>query len=230
MTDDLATLRYRSVGQQIAPLIIEQRSSTEGIWHSGSPMGGLVNLLRGIYILSPRNMTQAAGMYNAVLKANEPAVIIEPLNGYRIKEALPENIGHFTTPIGEVEIIEEGTDITVVSYGSTLNIVCEATEKLKTHGISCEVIDAQTLWPFDKRKRTVESLKKTNRLAIIDEDVPGGYNAFLLNHIISVQKGFPYLDSAPLIISAKEHRPPYGSDGDYFLSLMQKKFLMVFTI
>ena len=217
MTDDLATLRYRSVGQQIAPLIIRTRGHRlEGIWHSGSPMGGLINLLRGVYILSPRNMTQAAGMYNAVLKANEPAVIIEPLNGYRIKEALPENIGHFTTPIGEVEIIDEGTDITVVSYGSTLNIVSEATEKLKSFGISCEIIDAQTLWPFDKSKRTVESLKKTNRLAIVDEDVPGGYNAYLLNHIISVQKGFPYLDSAPLIISAKEHRPPYGSDGDYF--------------
>jgi len=217
LTDDLATLRYRSVGQQIAPLIVRTRGHRlEGIWHSGSPMGGLVNLLRGIYILSPRNMTQAAGMYNALLKANEPAIVIEPLNGYRSKEALPENIGYFTTPIGEIEVIEEGYDITVVSYGSTLKIVCEASERLRTFGITCEIIDAQTLWPFDKSHRTVESLKKTNRLAIIDEDVPGGYSAFLLKHIISEQKGFSHLDSAPLVISAKEHRPPYGSDGDYF--------------
>jgi len=217
LTDDLATLRYRSVGQQIAPLIVRTRGHRlEGIWHSGSPMGGLVNLLRGIYILSPRNMTQAAGMYNALLKANEPAIVIEPLNGYRSKEALPENIGYFTTPIGEIEVIEEGSDITVVSYGSTLKIVCEASERLRTLGITCEIIDAQTLWPFDKSHRTVESLKKTNRLAIIDEDVPGGYSAFLLKHIISEQNGFSHLDSAPLVISAKEHRPPYGSDGDYF--------------
>ena len=217
LTDDLATLRYRSVGQQIAPLIVRTRGHRlEGIWHSGSPMGGLVNLLRGIYILSPRNMTQAAGMYNALLKANEPAIVIEPLNGYRSKEALPENIGYFTTPIGEIEVIEEGFDITVVSYGSTLKIVCEASERLRTFGITCEIIDAQTLWPFDKSHRTVESLKKTNRLAIIDEDVPGGYSAFLLKHIISEQKGFSHLDTAPLVISAKEHRPPYGSDGDYF--------------
>jgi pyruvate/2-oxoglutarate/acetoin dehydrogenase E1 component/TPP-dependent pyruvate/acetoin dehydrogenase alpha subunit len=217
LTDDLATLRYRSVGQQIAPLIVRTRGHRlEGIWHSGSPMGGLVNILRGIYILSPRNMTQAAGMYNALLKANEPAIVIEPLNGYRSKEALPENIGHFTTPIGEIEVIEEGSDITVVSYGSTLKIVCEASERLHTFGISCEIIDVQTLWPFDKSSRTVESLKKTNRLAIIDEDVPGGYSAFLLQHIISEQKGFSHLDTAPLVISAKQHRPPYGSDGDYF--------------
>lgn len=217
LTDDLATLRYRSVGQQIAPLIVRTRGHRlEGIWHSGSPMGGLVNILRGIYILTPRNMTQAAGMYNALLKANEPAIVIEPLNGYRSKEALPENIGHFTTPIGEIEVIEEGSDITVVSYGSTLKIVCEASERLRTFGISCEVIDAQTLWPFDKNHRTVESLQKTNRLAIIDEDVPGGYSAFLLQYIISEQKGFSHLDTAPLVISAKEHRPPYGSDGDYF--------------
>jgi len=217
LTDDLATLRYRSVGQQIAPLIVRTRGHRlEGIWHSGSPMGGLVNLLRGIYILSPRNMTQAAGMYNALLKANEPAIVIEPLNGYRSKEALPENIGYFTTPIGEIEVIEEGFDITVVSYGSTLKIVCEASERLRTFGITCEIIDAQTLWPFDKSHRTIESLKKTNRLAIIDEDVPGGYSAFLLKHIISEQKGFSHLDTAPLVISAKEHRPPYGSDGDYF--------------
>jgi pyruvate/2-oxoglutarate/acetoin dehydrogenase E1 component len=161
-------------------------------------------------------MTQAAGMYNALLKANEPAIVIEPLNGYRSKEALPENIGHFTTPIGEIEVIEEGSDITVVSYGSTLKIVCEASERLRTFGISCEIIDAQTLWPFDKSRCTVESLKKTNRLAIIDEDVPGGYSAFLLQHIISEQKGFSHLDTAPLVIAAKQHRPPYGSDGDYF--------------
>ena len=217
LTDDLATLRYRSVGQQIAPLIIRTRGHRlEGIWHSGSPMGGLVHLLRGIYILAPRNMTQAAGMYNALLKANEPALVIEPLNGYRIKEALPENIGSYTTPIGTIEVLKPGTDITVISYGSTLRIVSEVVERLTTHGIHCELIDVQTLWPFDIHQKTVESLKKTNRLAIIDEDVPGGYSAYLLDQIITIQKGFSLLDGAPVVIAAKEHRPAYGSDGDYF--------------
>ena len=217
LTDDLATLRYRSVGQQIAPLIIRTRGHRlEGIWHSGSPMGGLVHLIRGIYILAPRNMTQAAGMYNALLKANEPALVIEPLNGYRIKEALPENIGSYTTPIGTIDVLKPGTDITVISYGSTLRIVSEVVERLTTHGIHCELIDVQTLWPFDIHQKTVESLKKTNRLAIVDEDVPGGYSAYLLDQIITVQKGFSLLDGAPVVIAAKEHRPAYGSDGDYF--------------
>jgi len=217
LTDDLATLRYRSVGQQIAPLIIRTRGHRlEGIWHSGSPMGGLVHLLRGIHILSPRNMTQAAGMYNALLKANEPGLVIEPLNAYRLKEKLPNNLGQFTVPIGEVEILSNGTDMTVVSYGSTLRIVQEVIHQLETYGISIELIDVQTLWPFDQAKACVESLKKTNRLAIIDEDVPGGYSAFLLQQILEHQEGYRFLDSKPITISAKEHRPAYGSDGDYF--------------
>jgi len=217
LTDDLATLRYRSVGQQIAPLIIRTRGHRlEGIWHSGSPMGGLVHLLRGIYILSPRNMTQAAGMYNALLKANEPGLIIEPLNAYRLKERLPKNLGKFTVPIGVVEYVHSGTDITVVSYGSTLRIVQEVIPSLQSHGISIELIDVQTLWPFDVENQCVESIKKTNRLAIIDEDVPGGYSGYLLQQILEKQGGYRYLDSKPVTLCSKEHRPAYGSDGDYF--------------
>jgi pyruvate/2-oxoglutarate/acetoin dehydrogenase E1 component/TPP-dependent pyruvate/acetoin dehydrogenase alpha subunit len=217
LTDDLATLRYRSVGQQVAPLIIRTRGHRlEGIWHSGSPMGGLVHLLRGIYILSPRNMTQAAGMYNALLKANEPGLIIEPLNAYRLKERLPKNLGKFTVPIGVVEYVHRGTDITVVSYGSTLRIVQEVIPALESHGISIELIDVQTLWPFDVENQCVESVKKTNRLAIIDEDVPGGYSGYLLQQILEKQGGYRYLDSKPVTLCSKEHRPAYGSDGDYF--------------
>lgn len=217
LTDDLATLRYRSVGQQVAPLIIRTRGHRlEGIWHSGSPMGGLVHLLRGIYILSPRNMTQAAGMYNTLLKANEPGLIIEPLNAYRLKERLPENLGKFTVPIGVVEHVHRGTDITVVSYGSTLRIVQEVIPSLESRGITIELIDVQTLWPFDVENQCVESIKKTNRLAIIDEDVPGGYSGYLLQQILEKQGGYRYLDSKPVTLCSKEHRPAYGSDGDYF--------------
>lgn len=217
LTDDLATLRYRSVGQQIAPLIIRTRGHRlEGIWHSGSPMGGLVHLLRGIYILSPRNMTQAAGMYNTLLQANEPGLIIEPLNAYRLKERLPENLGKFTITIGEVEIVNEGTDITVISYGSTLRIVQEVMPLLAAKGISIELIDAQTLWPFDQSHQSVKSIKKTNRLAVIDEDVPGGYSAYILQQVLEKQDGYRYLDSKPVTLCSKEHRPAYGSDGDYF--------------
>ena len=217
LTDDLATLRYRSVGQQVAPLIIRTRGHRlEGIWHSGSPMGGLVHLLRGIYILSPRNMTQAAGMYNTLLKANEPGLIIEPLNAYRLKERLPENLGKFTVPIGVVEHVHRGTDITVVSYGSTLRIVQEVIPSLESRGITIELIDVQTLWPFDVENQCVESIKKTNRLAIIDEDVPGGYSGYLLQQILEKQDGYRYLDSKPVTLCSKEHRPAYGSDGDYF--------------
>lgn len=217
LTDDLATLRYRSVGQQVAPLIIRTRGHRlEGIWHSGSPMGGLVHLLRGIYILSPRNMTQAAGMYNTLLKANEPGLIIEPLNAYRLKERLPENLGKFTVPIGVVEHVHWGTDITVVSYGSTLRIVQEVIPSLESRGITIELIDVQTLWPFDVENQCVESIKKTNRLAIIDEDVPGGYSGYLLQQILEKQGGYRYLDSKPVTLCSKEHRPAYGSDGDYF--------------
>ena len=217
MSDDLATLRYRSVGQQKAPLIIRTRGHRlEGIWHSGSHMGALIHLLRGVYILAPRNMTQAAGLYNTLLETGEPALLIESLNGYRIKEKKPDNLGSFKFQIGKIERIKEGTDITVVSYGSTLRIVQKVCKELERHDISVELIDAQTLWPFDKKGETVESVKKTNRLLVIDEDVPGGCSAYLLQEIIERQGGFKYLDSAPQTLSSKEHRPAYGSDGDYF--------------
>ncbi len=217
LSDDLATLRYRSVGQQKAPLIIRTRGHRlEGIWHSGSHMGALIHLLRGVYILAPRNMTQAAGLYNTLLETGEPALLIESLNGYRIKEKKPDNLGSFKFQIGKIERIKEGTDITVVSYGSTLRIVQKVCKELERHDISVELIDAQTLWPFDKKGETVESVKKTNRLLVIDEDVPGGCSAYLLQEIIERQGGFKYLDSAPQTLSSKEHRPAYGSDGDYF--------------
>src|SRR5690606_11089820 len=217
LSDDLATLGYRTVGTQKAPLIIRTRGHRlEGIWHSGSPMGGLIHLLRGIYILVPRNMTQAAGFYNTLLRSDEPALVIESLNGYRLKEKRPENLGEFLTPIGKVELMREGSDITLLSYGSTLRIVERVAEELLEVGIDAEVIDAQTLLPFDLEHRTVESLKKTNRLLIIDEDVPGGCSAYLLQEILQTQWGYRYLNSAPRTLSAQAHRPAYASDGDYF--------------
>ncbi len=217
LTDDLASLLYRTAGKQKAPLIIRTRGHRlEGIWHSGSPMGGLIHLLRGIYILSPRNMTQAAGFYNTLLKSDEPALVIESLNGYRLKERKPSNLGEFCVPIGKVEVVKEGTDITLVSYGSTLRIVEKAAKELLEVGIDAEVIDAQTLLPFDLDKEVLTSVQKTNRLLVIDEDVPGGCSAYLLNEIIEKQGAFKYLDSAPQTLSAKPHRPAYGTDGDYF--------------
>ena len=217
LTDDLASLLYRTAGKQKAPLIIRTRGHRlEGIWHSGSQMGGLIHLLRGMYILAPRNMTQAAGFYNTLLKSDEPALVIESLNGYRLKERKPNNLGEFCTPIGKVETIKEGSDITLVSYGSTLRIVEKAAKELLEVGIDAEIIDAQTLLPFDINKDVVESIKKTNRLLVIDEDVPGGCSAYLLNEIIEKQGAFKYLDSAPQTLSAKAHRPAYGTDGDYF--------------
>ncbi|WP_396634685.1 thiamine pyrophosphate-dependent enzyme [Maribacter sp. R86514] len=217
LTDDLATLLYRTAGKQKAPLIIRTRGHRlEGIWHSGSEMGGLIHLLRGMYILAPRNMTQAAGFYNTLLKSDEPALVIESLNGYRLKEKKPKNLGEFCTPIGKVETIKEGSDITLVSYGSTLRIVEKAAKELIEVGIDAEVIDAQTLLPFDIEMEVLESVKKTNRLLVIDEDVPGGCSAYLLNEIIEKQGAFQYLDSTPQTLSAKAHRPAYGSDGDYF--------------
>lgn len=217
LSDDLATMGYRTVGTQKAPLIIRTRGHRlEGIWHSGSPMGGLIHLLRGIYILVPRNMTQAAGFYNTLLRSDEPALVIESLNGYRLKEKKPDNLGEFLTPIGKVELLREGSDITLLSYGSTLRIVERVAEELVEVGIDAEVIDAQTLLPFDLDHKTVESLKKTNRLLIIDEDVPGGCSAYLLQEILEKQGGYQYLDSAPRTLSAKAHRPAYASDGDYF--------------
>lgn len=217
LTDDVATIRYRSVGKQKAPLIIRTRGHRlEGIWHSGSPMGGLIHVLRGIYILSPRNMTQAAGFYNTLMKSDEPALVIESLNGYRLKERVPNNIGEFCTPIGVVETIKPGSDITLVSYGSTLRIVMQASKELQEVGIDAEVIDAQSLLPFDINHDVVKSIEKTNRLLVIDEDVPGGCSAYLLNEIIEKQGAYKYLDSAPQTLTSKAHRPAYGSDGDYF--------------
>jgi len=217
MSDDLATLRYRTFGKQKAPLIIRTRGHRlEGIWHSGSPMGGIIHNIRGIHVLVPRNMTKAAGFYNTLLRGDDPALVIECLNGYRLKEELPVNFGEFTTPIGVIEIIKKGKDMTVVSYGSTLRIVQEAARELLQVGIDIEIIDIQSLLPFDIKQETVASVKKTNRLLIVDEDVPGGASAYLLQEIIENQDGYQFLDSKPATLSAKAHRPAYGSDGDYF--------------
>lgn len=217
LSDDLATLSYRTKAGQKAPLIIRSRGHRlEGIWHSGSPMGMILGSLRGMHICVPRNMTQAAGMYNTLFRSDEPALVIECLNGYRLKEKLPENVGEFTVPLGKAEIIKEGTDITVVSYGSTLRLVEEAAEELTAFGISLEVIDVQTLLPFDLDHACAKSLQKTNKLLIVDEDVPGGASAFILKNILEDQKGYYLLDGKPQTLAAKAHRPPYGSDGDYF--------------
>ena len=217
MSDDLATVQYRTKGGQKAPLIVSTRGHRlEGIWHSGSPMGMIINSIRGIHVCVPRNMTKAAGFYNTLMQADEPALVIEPLNGYRIKEALPTNIGTFTTPLGVPEIVAEGTDLTIVSYGSTFNLCEAATKTLTELGVSVELIDAQTLLPFDINGMVAKSLKKTNRLMIVDEDVSSGATAFLLDQILVKQGGYNYLDSAPVTLSAKDHRPAYGTDGDYF--------------
>lgn len=217
MSDDLATVHYRTKGGQKAPVIIRTRGHRlEGIWHSGSPMAGILNLVKGIYVLVPRDLTKAAGFYNTMMQSDDPCLIVEPLNGYRLKEKMPSNIGEFTVPVGKVEVTKEGKDVTVVTYGSTWRIVMEAAKELENLGIEIEVIDAQSLMPFDIEHKIVESLKKTNRLVVIDEDVAGGTTAYMLQHIIEQQGGFRYLDSAPLTISAKEHRPAYASDGDYF--------------
>ncbi|MEN8788574.1 MAG: thiamine pyrophosphate-dependent enzyme [Flavobacteriaceae bacterium] len=217
LSDDLATLLYRTVGKQKAPLIVRTRGHRlEGIWHSGSQLGGLIHLLRGMYILAPRNMTQAAGFYNTLLKSDEPALIIESLNGYRLKERKPQNLGEFYTPIGKVETLKTGNDITLISYGSTLRIVQQVAQDLLEVGIDAEVIDAQSLLPFDIDHDVLESIKKTNRLLVIDEDVPGGCSAYLIGEIIEKQGAYMYLDCPPQTLSAHAHRPAYASDGDYF--------------
>ncbi|MFL3660712.1 MAG: thiamine pyrophosphate-dependent enzyme [Polaribacter sp.] len=217
MSDDLATLHYRSFGKQKAPLIIRTRGHRlEGIWHAGSPMGGIINNIRGMHVLVPRNMNKAAGFYNTLLEGDEPALVIECLNGYRLKEELPTNLGEFKTPIGLVETVREGTDITIVSYGSTLRIVEETAKELQQIGISIEIIDAQSLLPFDLNSDCVKSLLKTNKLLVIDEDVPGGASAYILQEILEKQDGYKYLDSKPATLTAKAHRPAYGTDGDYF--------------
>ncbi|HUR64795.1 MAG TPA: thiamine pyrophosphate-dependent enzyme [Chitinophagaceae bacterium] len=217
LSDDVATLHYRSAGQQSCPLIVRTRGHRlEGIWHSGSPMGMVINALRGIYVCVPRNMVQAVGMYNTLLQSNDPGLVIECLNGYRLKERLPSNLLSFTVPLGVPEIIKEGTDITIVSYGSTLRIIQDAATTLEEQGISCEIVDVQTLLPFDTGHVILGSLKKTNRIVFVDEDVPGGAAAYMFNKVMEEQGGYKYLDVAPRTITAKEHRPAYGSDGDYF--------------
>lgn len=217
LSDDLATLLWRTHGGQKAPAIIRTRGHRlEGVWHSGSLMAGIIHLVRGMYVLVPRNMTQAAGFYNTLLQADEPALVVEALNGYRIRENMPANIGEFTVPLGVPEILRPGTDVTLVTYGSTCRIVLKAAEQLSRVGIEAEVIDVQSLLPFDRPQIILESLKKTSRIAFIDEDVPGGTTAYMMQEVLEKQGGYEWLDSAPVTIPGKEHRPAYGSDGDYW--------------
>lgn len=217
LTDDLATLQYRTKGGQKAPLIIRTRGHRlEGIWHSGSPMGAMLNSLRGIHVLVPRNMTQAAGFYNTLIKSDDPALLIECLNGYRLKEKLPENLDKFCVPLGVPDILRTGSDVTVVTYGSMCRIVLEAAAQLAEMGIQVEVIDVQSLLPFDVHQLILESIKKTNRVVFADEDVPGGASAYMMQQVLECQNAYRYLDSGPRTLAAKAHRPPYGSDGDYF--------------
>ena len=217
LSDDVCTTHFRTAGQQSCPLIVRTRGHRlEGIWHSGSPLGMIINALRGMYVCVPRNMVQAAGMYNTLLQSNDPALVIECLNGYRLKEKLPSNLMAYTVPLGVPEIVKEGTDVTIVTYGSTLRIVLEATETLDKMVISCEIIDVQTLLPFDIDHKIAESLKKTNRIVFVDEDVPGGAAAYMFNKVMEEQGGYKYLDVSPRTITGKAHRPSYGSDGDYF--------------
>jgi pyruvate/2-oxoglutarate/acetoin dehydrogenase E1 component len=217
LTDDLATVRYRSDGTQKAPAIIRTRGHRlEGIWHSGSPMGMMIHSMRGIYLLVPRNMTQAAGMYNTLLQSDDPGIVVECLNGYRLKEQLPDNIGTYTVPLGVVEVLKEGSDLTLVTYGSCVRIAQAAIEILEEAGISVEFIDAQSLIPFDREHRIVRSLQKTNRILFLDEDVPGGATAFMMQEVLEKQGGYRYLDSPPTTLTGKEHRPAYADDGNYY--------------
>ena len=217
MSDDLATVRWRSAGGQAAPVIVRTRGHRlEGIWHSGSPMGGILHLVRGMHVCVPRNMTQAAGFYNTLLRGEDPAIVVEVLNGYRTKEKLPSNIGEMTLPLGVPEVLREGNDVTLVSYGATLRIVQEAAELLARSGVDAEVVDVQTLLPFDVRGVVAGSVRKTNRVVFIDEDVPGGASAFMLQQVLERDKAYEWLDSEPRTIAAKDHRPAYGSDGDYW--------------
>lgn len=217
MSDDLATLQYRTKGGQKAPVIIRTRGHRlEGVWHSGSPMGMIINALKGIYVCVPRNMTQAAGFYNTLLISDEPAIVIEPLNGYRLKEKTPSNFGEFKVALGVPEILNSGTDVTLVTYGSNCRIAMEAVKQLQEVNISVELIDVQTLIPFDINKMIVESVKKTSRVIFLDEDVPGGSSAYMMQKVIEDQHAYLYLDAEPKTLTAREHRPPYGSDGDYF--------------
>jgi pyruvate/2-oxoglutarate/acetoin dehydrogenase E1 component len=217
LSDDLASLQYRTKGGQKAPLIVRTRGHRlEGVWHAGSQISMMLNSLRGIYIITPRNMTQAAGFYNTMLASDDPAIIVECLNGYRLKERIPDNIGEFNVPLGVPEILLEGTDVTIVTYGSMCRVVMEAAEDLQSFGIRCEVIDVQTLLPFDLHHKIVDSVKKTSRVIFADEDVPGGATSFMMQQVLEEQGAYSYLDSKPVTITAKEHRPAYASDGDYF--------------
>ena len=231
LSDDVATLHYRTKGQQSCPLIVRTRGHRlEGIWHSGSPMGVVINALRGLHVCVPRNMVQAVGMYNTLLRSNDPGIVVECLNGYRLKERLPQNLLEYTVPFGIPEIIKEGSDVTIVSYGSTLRIVINAAEMLDKKGISCEVIDVQTLLPFDINHKILASLKKTNRIVFVDEDVPGGAASYMFNKVMEEQGGYRWLDVAPKTITAKAHRPPYGSDGDYFSKPNAEEIKEVITL
>jgi pyruvate/2-oxoglutarate/acetoin dehydrogenase E1 component len=217
MSDDLASLLWRTKGGQKAPVIVRTRGHRlEGIWHSGSPMAGIIHLLRGMQVLVPRDMTRAAGFYNSLLKAGEPAIVVEVLNGYRVKERMPANIEEITVPPGIPEVVREGGDVTIVTYGACVRIALEAAEKLAIIGINAEVIDVQSLLPFDFHGRIVESLKKTGRILFVDEDVPGGTTAYMLQEVLEKQGGYTWLDSAPRTLSGTAHRPAYGSDGDYW--------------
>jgi pyruvate/2-oxoglutarate/acetoin dehydrogenase E1 component/TPP-dependent pyruvate/acetoin dehydrogenase alpha subunit len=217
LSDDLATLRWRTKGQQKAPVIVRTRGHRlEGIWHSGSPMAGIIHLVRGIYVCVPRNMVQAAGFYNTLLRSDDSGIVVEVLNGYRQKEKLPSNIGELTVPLGMPEVLREGTDVTVVTYGPLCRIAMEAAEKLAGFGIEVELIDVQSLLPFDRPGRIVESLRKTNRVLFLDEDVPGGTSAYMMQQVLEVQGGYAWLDAAPRTLAAREHRAAYASDGDYF--------------
>jgi pyruvate/2-oxoglutarate/acetoin dehydrogenase E1 component len=210
-------MQYRTKGGQKTPVIIRTRGHRlEGIWHSGSPMGTIIHAVRGMHVCVPRDMTRAAGMYNTLLRADEPALVVECLNGYRIKEKMPANIGEFTIPLGSPDVLRYGEHATLVTYGSCCRIAVEAADMLEKYGIRLEIIDVQTLLPFDIENRIAESLKETNRLIVLDEDVPGGASAFILQQVLEKQEAYKYLDSAPLTITAKAHRPAYGSDGDYF--------------
>ena len=217
LADDLASLHYRTMGGQKAPLIVRTRGHRlEGVWHSGSPMGMMLSALRGIYLLVPRNMTQAAGFYNTLLRSDDTAIMVECLNGYRLKEKIPDNLGSFTLPLGVPEILRHGEDVTIITYGAMCRIVMDASEELQSFGISAEVIDVQTLLPFDTGRTLVESLKRTGKVVFADEDVPGGASAFMMQQVLEAQGGYQFLDTPPVTLSAKEHRPAYGTDGDYF--------------
>jgi pyruvate/2-oxoglutarate/acetoin dehydrogenase E1 component len=217
MSDDLASLHWRTAGGQKSPVIVRTRGHRlEGVWHAGSPMAGILHLVRGMYVLVPRDMTRAAGFYNTLLKADEPAIVVEVLNGYRVKEKLPDNISEMTVPLGVPETIRKGRDVTVVTYGACCRIVVETAEKLSRMGIEIEVIDVQSLMPFDINSMIVESLKRTNRVLFVDEDVPGGTTAYMMQEVIEKQGGYFHLDSPARTLSGKAHRPAYGSDGDYW--------------